>query len=412
MATSKALGNVFKLRNIIDVMDPRFGAKGDGTTDDTTAIQAAIDFARAVPNGELYFPPNVVSAAYKVTAPLTITGPMKIRGAGPNAVTLMGIGMSAGQHILDFNCQAVDVVEHIEVSGLTLRSDNGSPNGLRLKNTSYVLVKDVLVRSLTEGVAIDGTRCFTLNFEGLHALSVTRSVRFMPGFAGGAQYNFQGCSFTGDAGLHIGTTAGVANINLNGCNFEQCTTNGIFVGGLCVGLSITGCEFEGCNGADISLVPAGAAEHVKGFFVGGCRFDASDSGSATRINMGGGLGPVRGFGIVGNVVTHGSNSYATAFVTLNGDGQSGVIAGNVVHGTTGGGAAIVNAVRPGVLVTGNENLTGALEPTWNPTLTTQTYTVTNPSTDRALNVSADTTAQGLAVLGTLIADLQAAGIIK
>lgn len=40
------------------------------------------------------------------------------------------------------------------------------------------------------------------------------------------------------------------------------------------------------------------------------------------------------------------------------------------------------------------------------------YTVTNPSTDRALNVTGDTTAQVAAVLGTLIADLQAAGVLK
>jgi hypothetical protein len=40
------------------------------------------------------------------------------------------------------------------------------------------------------------------------------------------------------------------------------------------------------------------------------------------------------------------------------------------------------------------------------------YTVTNPSTDRALNVTTDTTAQVAAVLGTLIADLQTAGVLK
>lgn len=40
------------------------------------------------------------------------------------------------------------------------------------------------------------------------------------------------------------------------------------------------------------------------------------------------------------------------------------------------------------------------------------YTVTNPSTDRALNVSGDTTAQVAAVLGTLIADLTAMGILQ
>ena len=40
------------------------------------------------------------------------------------------------------------------------------------------------------------------------------------------------------------------------------------------------------------------------------------------------------------------------------------------------------------------------------------YAVTNPTTDRALNVTVDTTAQVAAVLGTLIADLQAAGVLR
>lgn len=40
------------------------------------------------------------------------------------------------------------------------------------------------------------------------------------------------------------------------------------------------------------------------------------------------------------------------------------------------------------------------------------YTVTNPSTDRGLNVTGDTTAQVAAVLGTLIADAQARGNIR
>ena len=39
------------------------------------------------------------------------------------------------------------------------------------------------------------------------------------------------------------------------------------------------------------------------------------------------------------------------------------------------------------------------------------YTVTNPTTDRSLNVTADTTAQVAAVLGTLIEDLKAAGVL-
>lgn len=42
---------------------------------------------------------------------------------------------------------------------------------------------------------------------------------------------------------------------------------------------------------------------------------------------------------------------------------------------------------------------------------TGSYTVTNPSTDRGLNVTGDTTAQVAAVLGTLIGDLQTRGLI-
>lgn len=47
----------------------RYGALGDGTADDTTEIQAAIN-AAAVAGGTVFFPPGT----YKITAPLTVTG--------------------------------------------------------------------------------------------------------------------------------------------------------------------------------------------------------------------------------------------------------------------------------------------------------------------------------------------------
>ena len=43
--------------------------------------------------------------------------------------------------------------------------------------------------------------------------------------------------------------------------------------------------------------------------------------------------------------------------------------------------------------------------------TSATYTVTNPTTDRSLDVTGDTLAQVAQVLGTLIADLKAIGLI-
>lgn len=47
-----------------------------------------------------------------------------------------------------------------------------------------------------------------------------------------------------------------------------------------------------------------------------------------------------------------------------------------------------------------------------PAARTAGYTITNASADRALNVSADTASQVAAVLGTLIADLQANGLLQ
>jgi hypothetical protein len=51
---------------IVNVKD--FGAKGDGSTDDTNAIQAAINWANTTAaRGVIYFPPNVRASDGKVT---------------------------------------------------------------------------------------------------------------------------------------------------------------------------------------------------------------------------------------------------------------------------------------------------------------------------------------------------------
>lgn len=53
---------------VFNVKDARFGAVGNGTADDTTAIQTAIDAAEATMGGTVYFP----RGDYKITTSLTI----------------------------------------------------------------------------------------------------------------------------------------------------------------------------------------------------------------------------------------------------------------------------------------------------------------------------------------------------
>jgi uncharacterized protein YjbI with pentapeptide repeats len=63
-----------KLAEIVSVKD--FGAIGDGTTDDTTAIAAAITYIGSLNGGDIYFP----QGTYKVSAPLVLANSQNLVG--------------------------------------------------------------------------------------------------------------------------------------------------------------------------------------------------------------------------------------------------------------------------------------------------------------------------------------------
>lgn len=65
-----------RLAQYVSVKD--FGAVGNGTTDDTSAIQAAIDSLDAT-GGVVYFPQGV----YKTTSALTLSKPIRLQGTSP-----------------------------------------------------------------------------------------------------------------------------------------------------------------------------------------------------------------------------------------------------------------------------------------------------------------------------------------
>lgn len=339
-----------------------FGAKGDGSTDDTAAIQAAINAAQAVV-GSVFLPASVISTnGYKITTPLVISKPIKLTGESWGTTFIYASGFTAGQYALDLDGTISPNLDGVEISNLTFFSSNSTPHLIKSNNVSNSVFRNIGIRDAVNGMLITGTRNFCniydhiINTGGVTGISVSFSA-----YTGGGNHTFIGCSFGGDTGVHISTDSVLDQLSFVSCNFESCVTNSFYCGGIARALSFFGCRFEGCTGTDDCQINPVALKSVVGLVFKGCWFDCSGLGPAFAIKLGGAGGSVRGFEISGNY----AQDYSTAFVDLSGEGNSGSIMGNRLQNTP----AITNAVRPGVLIINNENQIGALGPQWNPPLT-------------------------------------------
>lgn len=330
-----------------------FGAVGDGVTDDTAAIQAAINFCTNLNNRKqtLYFPANDAAAAYKVTAPLVINGRLNIVGDGRFSTLILAVGLSSSDHVLDFDCDAADVIYYCGVSNIRISSNNNGPVGMRIKNVSYMTVKEVTLTGLSKGVVCTGTICFSNYFEQLTCYAILDQGFSWANFTGGGQWTFINCTFTGNDGMFVFSTAVVDTLNLYNCNFEQCVVTDMTVEGTVLGLTINGCRSEGLNGSVSFNINPTAPKKVQGVTVSGC-FWQSDAGNADPILLG---GAVKGFSVTGNVADY---IGFQRFVNLNGAGEAGFIAGNYCENTPAD--KIVSTPRAGVVTISNYNSSGKM----------------------------------------------------
>lgn len=80
----------------INVTKSPYNAVGDGVTDDTAAIQAALDAVEALAGGVVYLP----TGTYKVTSELTVTQPMAIYGDGAGLSIVRATTLGATKAVL------------------------------------------------------------------------------------------------------------------------------------------------------------------------------------------------------------------------------------------------------------------------------------------------------------------------
>jgi hypothetical protein len=151
-----------KLRESVSVKD--FGAVGDGVTNDTTAIQAAIDHITSLTNGGSVFLPKGI---YAVSTFITLKTGVTLRGEGPASV-IYGAFPSATNRILTSSSTVLQ--ENITVEDLTIdRRHPNSQHGAIFGGVRNFTFRNVSILGQTNPTISSGAVAFSA-FGGFEAV--------------------------------------------------------------------------------------------------------------------------------------------------------------------------------------------------------------------------------------------------
>jgi len=187
-----------------NVQSTPFNAVGDGSTDDTAAIQAAIDATGN--NGVVYLPPGNYSVN-RLNVPHGRA--IKFLGASPWATTM--VGRTAGEDIFRITDPGGATVQdrfirvHVyENLGFVLNTGTGSPDlttGLNRCTTAGLAVGPCCIAYVTDFVP-SGTGNPGINASWLHSFGVVNNcvVNISD------KHNNHGCGFIHHGGNHYGWT--------------------------------------------------------------------------------------------------------------------------------------------------------------------------------------------------------------
>lgn len=145
--SAAAIGTVVAGSAWVDVTKSPYSATGDGTTNDTTAIQNALNALGLIGGGTLYFPPGT----YKTSTTLQVPSNVWIKGAGWSTIirtagvtittrTIAGVAFSAA-----FACASAKNI-HFSDLYIDLRTNSTVCNGIQVNDHGCSgTVSDVLV---------------------------------------------------------------------------------------------------------------------------------------------------------------------------------------------------------------------------------------------------------------------------
>lgn len=268
MTISKAMSTGNKPNEVVSVLD--YGATGNGTTDDSAAIQAALDSGKL----NIYIP----AGTYKINTALSFPDGVRFTGEHVNAVSFDCSGITGSYFKVNGTTSPDDSFEDIVLSNFEI--DGGAStqtvgnHGIDVFKTTFVRLENLRVKDCGDnGLEFRG-RNFHVTIKNVDLIgnygygsnvdwdSTSRnnafyweSVRWLGGNANSLRldqcntHKFQNCYFEdiGSTGQHIFMADNVNKVEFDTCYFENNTLGGRHIEIDGSSSSCSGIAFKNCT---------------------------------------------------------------------------------------------------------------------------------------------------------------------
>lgn len=158
------------------VKDPRFGAKGTGSVDDTAAIQACIDFLATRGGGTVYLPPGqyLVSAPGSRAYKLLLRSNVSIRGAGRNSLLVSALNQNMAARTLAsdsaslLSCVTLAdfAIDGRETANPHPANTNHQRAGIFIHNSEDVTIGNLDIKDTADVIRMYGPSCERTVIDG------------------------------------------------------------------------------------------------------------------------------------------------------------------------------------------------------------------------------------------------------